>query len=753
MAQINSKHILLLVILAIAFGYRFLLLTMNTYPPGADIGLHESIIKSITSGKTNFFWNNYHMGGGLSVTNPGYHIFTAFVICMTGLPDYLAQAVVASFFSAFIVACAFLIVRKVWGEFAGFVVAVLVVFSASDLVILSWAGYPNIVTLMLIPIVFYLFLTRSRYSSKSFLVATSLLISAIFLTHLFSGFVFTGIIALTLLLSLVFSRRSGFTRKDALYWILPVALGVLLVAPYVVNAVPVYFGSESAIVGAVSEMKIAVLETRLISLWIVGPSLIPALLFVAFSKYKFGKSFSISAMLFAAWILVPALATQSYLLGVYLDYERFLYFLALPIIICLGLAIVSLPNVFSRLVQRTNFRPSLRMPKKLATTLLIAGLIVVALFTPLLATPSETFAEVSKVSAVRQVNFFQVMNKPQYEAIEWVKSNTPAGSVCVADAEFGWWLSGFAARPTLSAVDPQYLILQREFEPAKVASNLLKANYLIDNGLVQVKQEKAYASGNMHELSAISNTSYVASPFFWMNDSQISVNYRHKGVSKQFTLSQFPSSETSVVNSFDGASFLVTRENSLLKVTEQISIYKGVNFAKVTLLLQGNSSDAAFDWLHLPFQARGEYAVYPDSVIVIDNLLEEFTQLIFPQEQLGNVVAFQRNHDFYELVYNLGGKSSVEINFFMGRCQFDSDYATIQTNYWDSLIKNNSKTYLDQTSNLPLNYFDYRAAIREWNISFILVRDLETVPRFAEDSTFTLAFRNSEVAIFKVIKS
>ncbi len=71
------KDLLLLGILAAAFVYRLALTTMNTFPPGADIGLHESVIKSITSGKTNFFWNNYHMGGGLSVTNPGYHIFSS----------------------------------------------------------------------------------------------------------------------------------------------------------------------------------------------------------------------------------------------------------------------------------------------------------------------------------------------------------------------------------------------------------------------------------------------------------------------------------------------------------------------------------------------------------------------------------------------------------------------------------------------------------------------------------------------------
>ena len=742
----TSKHLLLILILVIAFAYRFLLMTMNTFPPGADIGLHESIIKSITSGKTNFFWNNYHMDGGLSVTNPGYHIFAAFIIGMTGLPDYLAQALVASFFSAFIVLCAFLIVRRIWSELAGFIVTILAVFSASDIAILSWAGYPNIITLMLIPTVFYLFLQRSKFSSKSYLAVTSLLISAIFLTHLFSGFVFIAIAGLALFVAAVFSRKTGLTRKDAFYWLMPIALGALLVSPYLVNIVPVYFGSQSAIIGTVSEMKQAVLETRLISLGIVCACLIPVFLFFVFSKYKNGKFFSIPAVLFAAWILVPAVATQSYLLGVYLDYERFLYFLALPIIICLGLAIVNLPNAFSRLTRvfhlKSKVKPTFSLSKKTSTALLISGLVVFSLFTPLFATPNVGIA---------QVNFFQVMNKSEYEAIQWINNNTPVGSVCVADAEFGWWLSGFAQRPTLSAVDPQYLILEREFEPAKVASNLLKANYLIDNGLVQVKQEGAYASGNTHEISAISNTSYIARPFFAINDTQISVLYRDKGVSQQFSLSRFLRSDTSVRSSFDNASFVVTRKDQLFNIIEEITIFKGVSYAKVSLILQSNSSDVDFDWLHLPFQSRGVAVEYPDSVVVVDNTLQEFSQIIFPEEKLGSNVRMQENPDFYELIFNLEGKSTAELSFFVGLCQFNPDYATTQADYWSSLIENNSKSYFDKIANLPLDFFDYQAAIREWKVSYIVIRDFESIPRFAEDPSFSLVFKNNQVAIFKTV--
>ena len=55
MALKISKHILLIVIVAIAFAYRFALMTMNGFPPGADIGLHESVIKSITTSTNKLF--------------------------------------------------------------------------------------------------------------------------------------------------------------------------------------------------------------------------------------------------------------------------------------------------------------------------------------------------------------------------------------------------------------------------------------------------------------------------------------------------------------------------------------------------------------------------------------------------------------------------------------------------------------------------------------------------------------------------
>ena len=115
MLKANRTYLVLVLIFTFSFLYRIVLMLWNYFPPGADIGLHNSVIYSITGqGNTNFMYNFYQMGGGSSLTFPGYHIFASSIMMMTGLPEYLAQATIVALFSSLIVLCAFLITRRVW---------------------------------------------------------------------------------------------------------------------------------------------------------------------------------------------------------------------------------------------------------------------------------------------------------------------------------------------------------------------------------------------------------------------------------------------------------------------------------------------------------------------------------------------------------------------------------------------------------------------------------------------------------------
>ena len=52
---------------------------------------------------------------------------------------------------------------------------------------------------------------------------------------------------------------------------------------------------------------------------------------------------------------------------------------------------------------------------------------------------------------------------------------------------------------------------------------------------------------------------------------------------------------------------------------------------------------------------------------------------------------------------------------------------------------------------MPLNSFDYRMAIRQWNISYIAVSDSELNSRFSNDPIYETAFKNEQITIYKIV--
>ena len=108
----------------------------------------------------------------------------------------------------------------------------------------------------------------------------------------------------------------------------------------------------------------------------------------------------------------------------------------------------------------------------------------------------------------------------------------------VSDALYGWWLGGFAQRPTLSAVDPQYLTVARELAPAQVASNLLDTDYMIDNGYIQVREDGGYIGRHNPMFSADLNWTYFPYSFFQFNDSEINLLSQNGGTVQSTDVTQ-----------------------------------------------------------------------------------------------------------------------------------------------------------------------------------------------------------------------
>jgi hypothetical protein len=767
MFKTSNKYLLLFVVLAFAFLYRMLLMHWATYPPGADIGLHESIIHSITaSGNTNFLWNDYQMGGGVSLTFPGYHIFVSHIILITGLPDYLAFSLTVSFFSSLIVLCGFLIARSVWGESTAFIVAFLVAISRFDIEMLLWGGYPNVIPLMLIPLIFYLYLERERFSRVPFIVTTTFLTGAMFLTHSLSAVMFVGITFSTVVLVMIFSKRIHVSKTHLLIWLLPLFLGALLVSPFLAEAVPAYLGANS---GGVSDIQLALLSTRVLPLEWVIPLFASVIFFFLFSKKYRGNYFTVPAFLLTLWVLVPMVFTQGFLVGLYTDYNRFMYYIILPLIILIALGIDHGAGFFSRIIV-TYLSLTRKMPQTFTNTTqtrsralphltrkrIYAGFVLGFLMLSFIAVP--IFLTPFQGTTIQ--SFYQTMTDPGYEAMQWARQNTPVGSVFVSDALYGWWFSGFAERPTLSAVDPQYLTLAREFEPAKVAKSLLDTDYMIDNGLIQVREDGGYIGRHNPEILAKLNWTYFPYSFLNFNNSKTRIQYRVDDSLQFVYLDELPVKEMRMENDTEQATIVVTKGNDFFNYTKLTTVYKGSLFVNMTLTIESAVNGVSLDWLDFTVNSKGKVqAQQNNTVALLDEGVKAFSQLIFDKEQPNVDLVNPENPCIFALDYNLQGRAKVEIQMAVSAYSVSDNLEIYQSQerknqYFNDIITNNLNSYQKQIPDSPsLDVFNYQKAVNDWNISYIACRDSEIIPKFAKDPTFGLVFINDEVAIFQVRSS
>ena len=782
MLKANRTYILLLLIFTFSFAYRMLLMLWDGFPPGADIGLHNSVINSITgSGNTDFLYNFYHIGGGVSLTFPGYHIFTASVIMLTGLPMYIAQAAVVSLFSSLTVLVAFLITKRLWSISAAYIVVFLVVLSRFDIEMLMWGGYPNVITLLLIPLTFYLYLQKDRFSNVPFFVSTSILAGSLFLTHSLSAGIFVAITFVVVLSILIIPKKLGVTRKTALYWLLPIVIGVVLVSPFLVEAVPAFLSDNAYLNTSASSADIgnATISAHTLPLAIVLPlfGLIPA--FLIFSKKIYNRWLTFPSFLLCMWVFICLVFTQGYLVNIPFDYNRFLYFLILPLLIFMAVlfdlaagffaGIVGTYRSFSRQVQvsqKAMNKRFARISSALTRKNLYSIFVLVFLLFSFIALPIFTTPSANAGQSLQ--SFYQIMDNPRWSAMQWAKQNTSGNAVFVADAQYGWWFGGFAQRPTLSAVDPQYLSLNREVDNATFAGNLLDTDYIIDNNstmIPQVRDDGGYIARHNPQILVKQNWTYYPSSFFNFNSGETSIRY-HVGdnPSQKVSLDQLAIKGTHMENDTEHATITVIRGNDDFNYTVSTTVKAGVRFVNLTTTLTGLHSNVFFDWVDIQVETKPVQIQYKSDATVgfVDVGTKAFGQLIFntiPDSTLPGESVFT-------LTYSLKSQNQGQIQLMAtaysesNQEQYYSSQEAINT-YFGQIMTTNLNTALEPISgNVQLETFDYRAELQTRNISYIVLLqkaknavdkpEIEVDPKFRYDPLFSRVFNNEEVAIYKV---
>ncbi len=788
MVKANDKHLMLLfVIFIFAFLYRFLLMTYEIYPSGADIGLHNSVIYSIINqgGNVDFLYNYYQMGGGLSITFPGYHIFVAQIMMLTSMPEYFVHALVPSLFSSVIVLISYLITRAVWKKSAAIAVAFLIAISRFDIEMLLWGGYPNVVTLFLIPVTFYLYLQKNRFTKLPFFISTSMLIGSIFLTHSLSSVMFVIILFSTILICLLFGKKIGTTRSEASSWLLPVIFGALLVLPYLIQIIPVYIYNQTSV-----EINQAILSSRILPLEIVLPLFLIVGLYFILSKKYHKHYFTVPTILLALWLFIPVLFTQGYLVGQHTDYNRFLYFMLTPLIILIGVFIDHGSGFFARVIDmyRTLTGQIINTVKEVEQTapkrltifsnkinrklsrsnlyggFLISLLLICFFFIPVFITPNE---------GIVVQNFFQVMSDPLYQAMEWAKTYTPTNATFVTTAYYGWWFAGFAQRPTWSAVEPQFLSLARELPIAQVATNLLGTSYLFGSTFnlsdeilyIQVQEDGGYIARHNPQILTNLNGTYLPYPFFNFNSDQTKILYDVNGIPCSVSLAKLPVKDMYMENNVQHTTVTIIKGNEYFTCTQLTTVYQGSKFVNITTTLEVTTENVSLSWLQSALDVNALQVGYEKSNTIgfLAKDVNAFGQIIFDHNFPMINSREYAELDFTEvrLDYNLAGKKQVKIQTSLttypitdNKKMYSDDEAV--TDFFNKQIILNLEP--ENCDNLPLlTPFNYQTELKINNINYIAVPSYyeeeckaDMKLKFANDPLFNLVFINDEVAIFEV---
>jgi hypothetical protein len=598
-----------------------------------------------------------------------------------------------------------------------------------------------VVSLTLILMIFYIFLKDMNHLHRSNLFTAALLFGSLILTHLFSLFVLFPILlfySFLLLIGKALKLAGTNSLKAIRFFFMSMALGTLFVSPWLLRVSGFYLGvsSEGAFLGGLEENRNLIFLNRYVDIKIlvlIG-AVIPTLFMLKASRKKYVDS---ESLLLIAWYIAPLVMTQAYIVGIFVDYTRFMYFVDFPGILILSAALPYLFRYTSIAIKKFSVPKWNRVGKVASKIALPAILLLVYVVLPSLITPME---------ALTKFDFYTTVKKPEATAMEWIQQRTANSAVLVADHLYGWWLSGVAQRSTLSAAGLEFLLYSHEVEVAKSAQFLLDTDYYIDNGLIQVREDGPYVARH-NPIFAIETKKGYSHPLFHFDDNDITIFFQRKNVRGSVDLSGLNIIEPPRSSRSENSVILtMTSENDFLKVEKTLEVHRGVRFAALSYQIRTENEETKIGWVRFILHImEGRIALNQSMMGLFDAYERVCGQIIFKEHYPEVKIYTIERMSGVEFLYTIEEDSDINIKFLVG--VFDAEdmkYEEILETY-DKLSHNPQQI----VANPPITAWDYLELIRSYNISFIVCRDQEVYSKFSNDPNFQGVYISPEVAIFK----
>ena len=755
--QIEITFITVFSVLIFAIFYT--LISMNGVVLGNDPAVHlEKAQIFLQTGKiplSNLGW-----------TPPLFEILLAMIISFSGASNigqliFLVKAL-AVIVDWLLFLSVYLIASKFFNKKVGAVASVLLLMCFPMYEVNAFGGYTTVLAIAFMLLVFlYSSLAIEHFG---YLLVTFFAAFALVLSHQLAAFLAVFIMPPILLFMLIKSR--GAYLKVVIALILGGGIAFFLY----------YFQAMIGYLGLVIEYVFFAIKAYAYQ--------IPSTSFNAFMiNFGFIFFFALSGIVIAYHLLkvqkkpifyvilllsffVPLFFAESYIFGLYLPFQWFIYYLTPPMAILAAVSLVFIADKFSAYYAKN--KQSLRK-----NWLKIATVSMVVLMSLMLVFRSDVvYGKIMEASV-----YYSTTDIKAYDAGVWLNQNYPNNATVVVTEIPGFWFSTFSGKNVIAQTDPT---VQRN----EIAESVLSLSYELEHPQTLVRAYEAKGDITDENYISIDNVWYRVS---YSSSAGDFLSFTQNGTDYKFALS-----DLNRAISFDDQSYpkkiaftysndyvaltqttLVQNDSYPINVSWAVSPLKS-DISNVTLYistffdLQFNFSKAQIpqlmDWVNpwdVPSKtAQGtEWAVASFSS---SDLKDNYIGLYDSQKDVAFAFKFNDLPDWG----NIGALANRQIDAVRFQYQYNEINAnqTVTRQYQVLTFSKNSFPTMQQPNQLEslfnfkpgeftVSSRDYKDYIAENNIGFIVYDKNQLDTKMVRCKFLELIYSNDRYVIFKILNN
>lgn len=733
-------------------------MSMDGILPGNDPAVHLGKAKTVVINKGVAY-------GVMPWYPPLFHTFLAVLLLFVGTVEVMVASLVLKFVVAtinvLILLSTYLLSRRLLGKGIAIASSVFTILSIPLFEMIFWGGYANFLGIAYIALIFYIM--NANYGGSVKAILLFLVTFALVLTHQLATFVFLLVFIPAFLVGAI-----GSKRRFLAFLAVVLGGGLAILAWYAeiilryssVFVHYLFFGMKEYVYGIPYVSLDSLIK-------VFGATLFLALMGIPLTFVLLKRRKALSAyILLILWIAVPFFFSQSYLFGLYLPYQRFIYFFATPVAIFAGAIVYSLAKLPAFIASKL----SSKMEKKckvLNFVQVFTLVILVILFS------FQCFLFLQRLQDLPQN--YEVSGIASYNAGKWLKQYSISDGAVVVSEKPGTWLHAISDHKTIEETNPllgrnvvaeAVLYLFYEMENTRTLTREYTSGDSISGQVMYVSVYNAWTKAlsipdnyvyvnytAIHGKSAVVSLSETSKKIFWaqrsVDESQLVSEYSND----LFTLEKVVTfhSESSVIN----LEWRLTAHQDLAAIKLRVFSFTEPSLDFREAFLPG-VLEWQNPWDNPSFNMGDDWAVVecPPNILsgnvvaILDAengalMVFEFADVPdwFNIGALGN-----RFIDALRVGYEFGNFTkgeSREISFSVLLYSFESR----EIERWTQATL---KQLLDSKMNLPVQERDFLTYIKEYNIEFVVIDSQQLLLNVESSPILDRVYANDKFVIYAI---